>query len=138
MLAQVHRPPFTVLALAIVLLNSGVAAYRSRGDAAGVAFVVASTVALLLLSLCVSAFGVTPAGQADRRRRLRAAVWGLSVALTLMFAFRVAGLVPLPAKAVIWSLSGLTVAGGFYCLLVKADDAPEMEETMLVKEATEA
>ncbi|CAM0149270.1 unnamed protein product [Urochloa decumbens] len=116
-------PALAALALALFLLNSGVAMRRAlgRGDAGAAAFVAAATALLCALLATVRAHE-----RAARRRRrglLRAAAWALSAALTAMFAHRVARLAPtLPVAALVWGMAGTTMAGGFCCLFVHGED----------------
>ncbi|KAF0916344.1 hypothetical protein E2562_005943 [Oryza meyeriana var. granulata] len=113
-------PPslLSALAMAFHALNTSAAVYRSRGDAAAVAFVLASSLALALLFLCVCLFEETPPADAARRRWLRAAAWLLSAALTVAFACRVARAMPLAGGVLVWAMSAATVGGGFYALVV--------------------
>lgn len=95
----------------VLTLSSGAAVYRAAGDPATVAFVVASYVTLLQLFACLRAYErAPPAG----RGRIRRAVWSLSTLLTLMFAWRVAAVMPhWPAALLVWALAGATTVGGF-------------------------
>ncbi|KAJ1284072.1 hypothetical protein BS78_03G175600 [Paspalum vaginatum] len=131
-LGTVHVQPSAAVALlasALFLLNSWVAARRAlrHGDAPAAAFVAAATVLVAALLATVSAHGRAR----DERRRglLKAAAWALSAALTAMFARRVAALAPAPAvAALVWTMAGSTVAGGFYCVFVHAGDAGDRGE----------
>uniref|UniRef100_J3MB93 Uncharacterized protein n=1 Tax=Oryza brachyantha TaxID=4533 RepID=J3MB93_ORYBR len=98
--------------LGILILNSGLAIYRSRADAS-VVFVLASYAALVLLFSCLAAFDRAAPGSAARGRRGRA-VW----ALTAMFAWKVAALMPVPVAAVVWALAVATSLGGFLTIFV--------------------
>ncbi|CAO2190821.1 unnamed protein product [Urochloa humidicola] len=125
----------TALGLPLFLLNSCVAARRAlaRGDAGAAAFVAAAT-ALMCALLAV----VREHDEAARRRRgrgrgllLRAAAWALSAALTAMFARRVAALTPGPGVAgLVWTLAGVTVAGGFCCLFVHGRGADDDDDVV--------
>jgi hypothetical protein len=84
-----------------------------------VAFVVAGYVTLLLLLACLHAYERAPPGEAaaGRRGRLRRAVWSLSTLLTVMFAWRVAAVMPnWPAALLVWALAAATSVGGFVAL----------------------
>ncbi|CAO2179444.1 unnamed protein product [Urochloa humidicola] len=125
----------TALGLPLFLLNSCVAARRAlaRGDAGAAAFVAAAT-ALLCVLLAV----VREHDEAARRRRrgrgllLRAAAWALSAALTAMFARRVAALAPGPGVAgLVWTMAGVTVAGGFCCLFVHGCGAADDDDDVV-------
>ena len=104
----------------VLTLSSGAAACRAAGDAASIAFVLAGYVTLLLLLACLRAYGRAPPGEAavdGRRGRLRRAVWSLSTLLTVMFAWRVAAVMPSwPAALLVWALAAATTVGGFVAL----------------------
>jgi hypothetical protein len=110
----------------VVTVSSAVAVFRGRaaGDTASVAFVVTTYVTLLLLLACLRAYKRAPPGEADaggrrgrRRIRIRRAVWCLSTLLTVMFASRVAGVMPCwPAALLVWALAAATTIGGFVTL----------------------
>ncbi|XP_040376028.1 uncharacterized protein LOC121053309 [Oryza brachyantha] len=110
--------PLTALALVFHALNTGAAVYRGRRDARAVASTLAPSLALALLLLCVRLLEGTPPAGASRRRRLRAAVWLLSAALTVAFARRFAAAVPPSGAALVWAMSAATVSVGFYALVV--------------------
>ncbi|KAF0910770.1 hypothetical protein E2562_004748 [Oryza meyeriana var. granulata] len=101
----------------ILTVNSGLAIYRSRGDAGAVVFVLGSYAALLLLFHCLSAFERAPPGSAARER-LKRTVWALSTFVTAMFAWKVAALMPPPVAAVVWGLAVATSIGGFLAFFV--------------------
>uniref|UniRef100_A0A0D9WDH1 Uncharacterized protein n=1 Tax=Leersia perrieri TaxID=77586 RepID=A0A0D9WDH1_9ORYZ len=107
------------------------AAYRARGAPWDLAFVLFSYTALALLFLCLSLYERLPQppppeqGEEDdttarrRRRRLKMAVWALSTALSVAFAWRVAAVMPSPAlKAVIWGMTSTVSVAGFFVLFV--------------------
>jgi len=104
----------------VLTLSSGAAACRAAGDAASIAFVLAGYVTLLLLLACLRAYERAPPGEAaadGRRGRLRRAVWSLSTLLTVMFAWRVAAVMPnWPAALLVWALAAATTVGGFVAL----------------------
>ena len=97
--------------------NSMVAIHRSRGDAAAVAFVVASNASLLVLFCCLSWFEAVPAGSAAKARA-RVGVWLATTLLTAMFSWRVAALLPGLMAASVWFMAVCTVVGGFYTLFI--------------------
>ncbi|CAL5044633.1 unnamed protein product [Urochloa decumbens] len=103
----------------LLTLSCGAAVCRAAGDTASVAFIVTSYVTLLLLFACLRAYERAPAAAAARGRRdsLRRAVWALSTLLTVMFAWRVAAVMPYwPAALLVWALAAATTAGGFVAL----------------------
>ncbi|GJN19340.1 hypothetical protein PR202_gb06607 [Eleusine coracana subsp. coracana] len=92
--------------------SSGMAVYRSRGDSWTVAFVGFAYLDLLLLLLCLRQYEKTEPGS-PLRRRLKALVWILMAALTLVFAYKVAAVMPAAAAAVVWVLAIAVAAAGF-------------------------
>ena len=106
----------------VLTLSSGAAVCRAAaaGDTASVAFVVAGYVTLLLLLACLRAYERAPPGEAGdgrRRGRLRRAVWSLTTLLTVMFAWRVAAVMPSwPAALLVWALAAATTVGDFVSL----------------------
>lgn len=100
-------------ALALLAINSWLAMCRARasGDVSSAIFVAASTI--LLIALLVTVRAVEDDGDRRRRVSLKALVWALSAARTVMFAHRVAGLA---FAGTVWSMAAATVGGGF-CLL---------------------
>ncbi|CAL5050956.1 unnamed protein product [Urochloa decumbens] len=105
--------------LLLLTLSCGAAVCRAAGDTASVAFIMTSYVTLLLLFACLRAYERAPAAGAagGRRDRLRRAVWALSTLLTVMFAWRVAAVMPYwPAALVVWALAAATTVGGFIAL----------------------
>jgi hypothetical protein len=106
--------------LGVLTVNSGLAMYRARGDAASALFVVASYLLLLLLFACLRAYERAAPGS-PARDRARRAVWPVTALLTLAFAWKVAGVMPSPvAAAVVWGLAVATTAGGFFALFLQA------------------
>ncbi|CAL5045848.1 unnamed protein product [Urochloa decumbens] len=102
--------------LLVLTLSSGAAVCRAAGDTASVAFIATTTsyVTLLLLFACLRAYERAAGG---RRDRLRRSVWALSTLLTVMFAWRVAAMMPYwPAALVVWVLAAATTVGGFVAL----------------------
>ncbi|CAN6179384.1 unnamed protein product [Urochloa humidicola] len=105
------RSFLTVLGLGFLTCNSVLAAYRSRGDPGSLAFVLAAYAALLLLLHFLRRLERAPAAG---RGRSKAAVWALSTLLTVMFASRVAPLMPPPVGFAVWAMAAATAAGGFW------------------------
>ncbi|CAN6202574.1 unnamed protein product [Urochloa humidicola] len=107
--------------LLVLTLSCGAAVCRAPRDTASVVFVVASYLTLLLLFLCLRAYELAPLGEAGGRRgRMRRAVWSLSTLLTVMFAWRVAAVMPYywPAALLVWTLSAAAATvGGFVVIL---------------------
>jgi hypothetical protein len=78
-------------------------------------FVLTADAALVLLFLCLRQF---EQGARGRDTKIRAAVWALTTLLTVMFASRVAPLIPPPVGAVVWFMAVATAAGGFWAFFI--------------------
>lgn len=103
----------TFLGFLFLTFNSGMAVCRSHGDRETVAFVVFSYVDLLALFHCLRRYeNAEPASQL--RDRLKIAVWVLTTALTLLFSFKVAAVMPPAVAVLVWLMAFATIAGGFY------------------------
>ncbi|BAH92974.1 uncharacterized protein [Oryza sativa Japonica Group] len=107
------------------------AAYRARREPWDLAFVLFAYADLGLLFLCLSMYERLPppleeiqkgdSGDdgAAVRRRLKMAVWALSTALSVAFAWRVAAVMPAPAmRAAVWGMTSTVAVAGFYLLFV--------------------
>ena len=106
--------------LGVLTVNSGLAMYRARGDAASILFVAGSYLTLLLLFVCLRAYERAAPGS-PAREQARRAVWPLTTLLTLSFAWKVAAAMPsAAAAAVVWGLAIATTVGGFVALYVQA------------------
>jgi hypothetical protein len=107
----------TKIGFSILAFNSALAIRNSWGDASSVAFVLAADAALLLLFLCLARFERAAGG-----RSTKIAVWLLTTLLTVMFASRVAPLMPPPVGgAVVWTMSAVTAAAGFWAFFLQVD-----------------
>ncbi|WOL09044.1 hypothetical protein Cni_G17797 [Canna indica] len=114
--------PLQAFAMLFLTFNVAAAAYRSRGDAAALCFVLTSYFGLLLLSGLLRRFDrLGPGDSAEERARLRAAVWLLSTGLVLGFSWRVAALMPRAVALVIWLMSASVAGAGFYALFLFKD-----------------
>ncbi|OEL18297.1 hypothetical protein BAE44_0020684, partial [Dichanthelium oligosanthes] len=85
--------------LIVLTLTSAASAYRAAaaGHVGLTAFVAVSYSTLLLLFRRLRAYErLPPGGEADQRARLRREVWALCTLLTVLFAWKVAGVVPWP------------------------------------------
>ncbi|PVH48428.1 hypothetical protein PAHAL_4G328100 [Panicum hallii] len=109
--------------LLVLTLSSGAAACRAAGDAASIAFVLAGYVG------APAAPRLPPRAHTSARRRARPPttaeraasdaryIWSLSTLLTVMFAWRVAAVMPnWPAALLVWALAAATTVGGFVAL----------------------
>uniref|UniRef100_A0A0E0KNE1 Uncharacterized protein n=1 Tax=Oryza punctata TaxID=4537 RepID=A0A0E0KNE1_ORYPU len=121
---------FQAITMLVATAVTAQAAYRARRAPLDVAFVLFSYADLALLFLCLSMYEQLPQPAADddgagvrrrRRRRwmLKMAVWALSTALSVAFAWRVAAVMPAPAmKAAVWGMTSTVAVAGFYLLFV--------------------
>ncbi|XP_062188729.1 uncharacterized protein LOC133892005 [Phragmites australis] len=109
------------LGFAFLSFNCGMAIYRSRDDPSSVAFVVIAYLALIILFRCLHLFERNPG---RRGRGLKAAVWGLSTLLTLMFSYKVAAIMPLWAQLLVWAMGIFTIVAGFYAFFVAHQEDP--------------
>uniref|UniRef100_A0A0A8XST9 Uncharacterized protein n=1 Tax=Arundo donax TaxID=35708 RepID=A0A0A8XST9_ARUDO len=108
----------TKAGFSFLTVNSALAIYRAREDAASVLFVAGSYLALLLLFGCLQAYERAAPGS-PARERARRAVWPLTSLLTVAFAWKVAAVMPSAiAGAVVWGLAIATTIGGFFALFV--------------------
>lgn len=100
------------IGVVVLTVTCATAIYRAAiaSDVATVAFVAASYGALLTLLRSLRAYELAPAAE---RERLRVRVWALCTLLTGLFAWKVAGVVPLPVAVGVWAVAVATSAGGF-------------------------
>jgi hypothetical protein len=103
------------LGLGALTGNSAIALYRSWGDPASTTFVLVADAALLLLLHFLRRF---EHARPEGRGTAKAAVWALTTLLTVMFAARVAPLMPPLVGVAVWGMAAATVGGGFWALLV--------------------
>jgi hypothetical protein len=109
---------FSWLAVAVFLFltfNSGMAVYRSDGDPRTLAFLGFSYLDLVALFYCLRRYEDAEPGS-RLRHGLKIAVWLLTTAITLLFSFKVAALMPPAVAVVVWLMAFGTVAGGFFAL----------------------
>ncbi|CAN6165130.1 unnamed protein product [Urochloa humidicola] len=107
----------TKIGFAVLAFNSALAIRNSWGDAGSVAFVLAADAALLLLFLCVRELERARDG-AGGRGRIKGAVWTLTTLLTVMFAARVASLMPPLVSTLVWAMAVATAATGFWAFFL--------------------
>ncbi|CAL4889163.1 unnamed protein product [Urochloa decumbens] len=113
-------PWLTVAGFGFLTFNSGMAVYRSKGDRGAVAFVAFSYLDLLALFYCLRRYEGAEPGSA-LRDRLKVAVWLLTTALTVLFSYKVAAVMPVAVAVVVWLMAFATVAGGFYAFFCSED-----------------
>jgi hypothetical protein len=107
----------TALGFLFLTFNSGMAIYRSNGDAAAVAFVAFSYIDLVLLFCCLRWFESAAPGS-PARGQLKVAVWVLTTLLTIAFSYKVAAIMPVPVQILVWGMAAATVLGGFYAFFL--------------------
>jgi len=107
----------TALGFLFLTFNSGMAIYRSNGDAAVVAFVAFSYVDLVLLFCCLRWFERAAPGS-PARGQLKVSVWVLTTLLTVAFSYKVAAIMPVPVQILVWGMAAATVLGGFYAFFL--------------------
>ncbi|CAL5050967.1 unnamed protein product [Urochloa decumbens] len=112
------RSVLTMLGLGVLTCNAAFAIYRScgEGDLVSIGFVIAAYAVLLLLLYFLRR--LERAGPAGDRGRSKAAVWALSTLLTVMFASRVAPLMPPAVGVAVWAMAAATAGGGFWAFFV--------------------
>ncbi|KAJ1257991.1 hypothetical protein BS78_10G039100 [Paspalum vaginatum] len=111
----------TKLGFGALAFNSALAVYSSWGhDTGSVAFVLLADAALLLLFVCLRQFERAAAGRGMIRDtgKIKAAVWALTTLLTVMFASRVAPLMPPAVAALVWAMAVATAAAGFWAFFL--------------------
>uniref|UniRef100_A0A0A8YN18 Uncharacterized protein n=1 Tax=Arundo donax TaxID=35708 RepID=A0A0A8YN18_ARUDO len=105
-------PWLILLGFLFLTVNSIMAIYRSQGDRGAVAFVCFSYLDLVVLFVCLRSYERAAPGSLHRDR-LKIVVWVLTTALTLLFSYKVAALMPFAVALVVWIMAFGTVAGGF-------------------------
>ncbi|XP_015693994.1 uncharacterized protein LOC102702664 [Oryza brachyantha] len=109
----------TKIGFCVLLANSALAIYSSRGHAGSVAFVLAADAALALLFVALAKYErAAEEGDAAAGGKIKGAVWALSTLLTAMFASRVAPLMPPFAAAAVWLMSAATAIAGFWAFFL--------------------
>ncbi|GJN29651.1 hypothetical protein PR202_gb17900 [Eleusine coracana subsp. coracana] len=101
----------TKIGFGVLACNSAIAIFQSWGDAGSVAYVLAADAAILLLFICLRE--IEREGR-ERERNIKVAVWVLTTLLSVMFASKIAPLMPPVVSVVIWAMSVATAAGGFW------------------------
>jgi p-aminobenzoyl-glutamate transporter AbgT len=107
----------TKLSFAVLTCNAALALYRSADDSWSLVFVMVSYFALVLLFWCLHLFE-RAAADAARKLQLKIAVWSLSTLVTMMFAYRVAALMPWLLAIVVWIMAVTVPVGGFYAFFI--------------------
>ena len=116
----------TALGFVFLTFNSGMAVYRSNGDMGSVLFVVVSYLDLVALFACLRLYERLDR-HSPRRDTVKAAVWALTTLLTVMFSYKVAEIMPLAVKIVVWGMAAATTCGGFYAFFIH-DEKPHQQQ----------
>jgi hypothetical protein len=103
------------LGLGALTGNSAIAFYRSWGDPASTTFVLVADAALLLL---LHFLRRREHARHEDGGTAKAAVWALTTLLTVMFAARVAPLMPPLVGVAVWGMAAATVGGGFWAYML--------------------
>ncbi|KAK3133986.1 hypothetical protein QOZ80_6AG0543590 [Eleusine coracana subsp. coracana] len=113
----------TALGFLFLTFNSGMAIYRSDGDRSSVLFVVVSYLDLVALFGCLRYYERLDR-HSPRRETVKAAVWALTTLLTVIFSYKVAEIMPLAVKVVVWAMAAATTCGGFYAFFLYEEKQP--------------
>lgn len=109
------------VAFLFLTVNSVDSAYRCH-DPPALAFIVFAYSDLMMLLFCLRRFEkLGPESPPEQKGQLKAAVWVLTTALNLAFAWRVAEIMPPALAVVVWLMSGSVAIGGFYGLFIYRD-----------------
>ncbi|GJM98110.1 hypothetical protein PR202_ga15087 [Eleusine coracana subsp. coracana] len=88
-----------------------------------VLFVVVSYLDLVALFGCLRYYERLDR-QSPRRETVKAAVWALTTLLTVIFSYKVAEIMPLAVKVVVWAMAAATTCGGFYAFFLYEEKQP--------------
>ena len=109
-------------AAAVVCYSFAATAWRVRHDPQDLAFIAATASLLAALLACLRrAERLAPDSPAAERRRVQAAVWALSTALSCAFAYRVAAVMPPPLAVLVWCMTAFVALVGLYLLVLCRD-----------------
>nr|CAB3446107.1 unnamed protein product [Digitaria exilis] len=125
-------PWVTAAGFTYLTFSSGMALHRSRNDPSAMAFVAFAYADLIALFSCLRAYEHAQPGSATRQW-LKLAVWLLTAALTVSFAYKVSAVMPPPAAALVWVVGLATVAGGFaafFCVTTTTPREMAVEKTL--------
>ncbi|CAN6358743.1 unnamed protein product [Urochloa humidicola] len=111
-----------VAAAVLVGYSFAVTAWRARHELQDLAFVAAVCALLAALLVCLRrAERLAPDSPAGERRRVKAAVWAFSAALSCAFAYRVAAIMPLALAVLVWCMTTFVVLTGLFLLVLSRD-----------------
>jgi hypothetical protein len=104
------------------LVTFSVTVWRARREPGNLAFIFCAYGCLAALLLFLRrAQTLTPDSPTGQRRRLHAAVWALSAALSCAFAYRVSLLMPAALVVLVWCMTSFVVLFGFHLLVLCND-----------------
>lgn len=103
------------VALTLLTLDSILAAFRARGDARAMSFVLCSYGVLLLLYRCIRGFDSVPR---RRKRELSVVVWVLGMFLTVMLSYRMSFNMPFGFKVLTCIMTAFIIVAGLYSVIV--------------------
>ncbi|CAA6672772.1 unnamed protein product [Spirodela intermedia] len=109
------------VALVLLTLDSILAAFRARGDARAMSFVLCSYGVLLLFYRCIRGFDSVPR---RRKRELYVVVWVLGMFLTVVLSYRMSFMMPFGFRVVTSILTGFIIVAGLYAVIA-LDDGKE-------------
>jgi len=100
--------------------------YRSIGKPWDLAFIISSYTELTLLFVCLKIHeNLGTDARIEHKHRLKVVVWVLTTLVTTTFAYRVAEIMPLSLKIVVWGMSGTVIVAGFYAFFIFDNNAKE-------------
>ncbi|CAN6326870.1 unnamed protein product [Urochloa humidicola] len=108
----------------LVFYNFAATAWRVRHEPRELAFVAAAGSLLAALLACLrraERLAPDPDAPAGERRRVQAAVWAISTALSCAFAYRVAAIMPPLLAAIVWFMTAFVVLVGLFLLVLCGD-----------------
>ncbi|CAL4902652.1 unnamed protein product [Urochloa decumbens] len=109
-------------AAVLVCYNFAATAWRVRHEPWELAFVAAASSLLAALLLCLRrAERLSPDSPEGERRRVQAAMWAISAALSCAFAYRVAAIMPPLLAALVWFMTAFVVLAGLFLLVLCRD-----------------
>ncbi|TVU33071.1 hypothetical protein EJB05_24856, partial [Eragrostis curvula] len=112
------------------MFSCGKVVHRSRGDPRALAFVTFSYLDLVLLLCCLWWHERADPGS-KLSHRLKMVIWLLTVALTSVFAYRVAAVMLATYAAVLWVVALVSAAGGgVRYLFVREADVTSLRTVM--------
>ncbi|XP_058086063.1 uncharacterized protein LOC131233389 isoform X2 [Magnolia sinica] len=107
----------SILAIIFLTVNTAISAIRSLDDPWTFAFVVSVYVLLMLLFLFLHLYDKAPENS-DRREKLKIPIWAVASALNIVFAYRVATIMNVAMKCIVWGMAAFSTVSGFYFFFI--------------------